>query len=158
MIVAVVAIVAIAGSMFYYFVFFKPGIAKAEIGLQEEKFEFEKEQKAVEQIKIEQEKKDKEQAEINKKINLSNALAELDKWYNDSTNKAYEVYKEAWYNQCIRLRISFASLSEDQIAEGQLPALPADIADKLGKDLKDALKMIDYRYQMQKDSIYKLYE
>ena len=35
MIIAIVAIVAIAGSMVYYFVFFRPGIAKAEIKIQE---------------------------------------------------------------------------------------------------------------------------
>ncbi|MHB8276154.1 MAG: hypothetical protein ACYDIA_00665 [Candidatus Humimicrobiaceae bacterium] len=36
MIIAIVVIIAIAGSMIYYFVFFRPGIAKAEIMLQEE--------------------------------------------------------------------------------------------------------------------------
>ncbi|MHB8277883.1 MAG: hypothetical protein ACYDIA_09550 [Candidatus Humimicrobiaceae bacterium] len=35
MIVAIVALVAIAGSTIYYFVFFKPGIAKAELKIQE---------------------------------------------------------------------------------------------------------------------------
>ncbi|MHB8276163.1 MAG: hypothetical protein ACYDIA_00710 [Candidatus Humimicrobiaceae bacterium] len=37
MIVAMVAIVATAGSLVYYFVFFRPGIAKAEIRLREQK-------------------------------------------------------------------------------------------------------------------------
>ncbi|MHB8276157.1 MAG: hypothetical protein ACYDIA_00680 [Candidatus Humimicrobiaceae bacterium] len=35
MIVAMVAIIVIAGSMIYYFVFFRPGIAKAEIKMKE---------------------------------------------------------------------------------------------------------------------------
>ncbi|MHB8276155.1 MAG: hypothetical protein ACYDIA_00670 [Candidatus Humimicrobiaceae bacterium] len=42
MIIAMVAIVAIAGSMVYYFVFFRPNIAKAEIELQEQKLELKK--------------------------------------------------------------------------------------------------------------------
>lgn len=42
MIIAIVAIVAIAGSLIYYFVFFRTGIEKAEIRLQEQKLESEK--------------------------------------------------------------------------------------------------------------------
>ena len=42
MIVAIVAIVAIVGSFIYYYIFFKPGIEKAEIRLQEQKLESEK--------------------------------------------------------------------------------------------------------------------
>ena len=57
MIIAMVAIVAIAGSMIYYFVFFRPGVTRAEIRLQEENLKYEKEQKALEQKNIEQEKK-----------------------------------------------------------------------------------------------------
>ena len=37
MIIAIVAIIAIAGSLIYYFVFFKPGIERAEIRLREQK-------------------------------------------------------------------------------------------------------------------------
>ena len=49
MIVAIIALVAIAGSMIYYFVFFKPEQQKAEIRLEAQKLEFEKEQKELEQ-------------------------------------------------------------------------------------------------------------
>ena len=51
MIVAIIAIIVIAGSILYYFVFFRPGREKAEIQLQtlqeqtqEQKFEIEKEE------------------------------------------------------------------------------------------------------------------
>ena len=70
MIIAIVAIVAIAGSMVYYFVFFKPGIAKAEIRLQEEKFEFDKKEIGK-----------KSEEETLRKENLERCLKEADDWY-----------------------------------------------------------------------------
>lgn len=72
MIVAMIAIIAIAGSMIYYFVFFKPGIAKAEIKLQEQKFELDKK---------EIEKKAAEEA--TRKVNLEKCLKEADDWYGE---------------------------------------------------------------------------
>jgi len=68
MIIAIVAIVAIAGSIIYYFVFFKPEIEKAEIRLQEQKLELEK--KATEQAPG--------------KENLERCLKETEDWYNEA--------------------------------------------------------------------------
>lgn len=39
MIIAIIAIVAIAGSFVYYFVFFRPGIEKTEIRLRNKKLQ-----------------------------------------------------------------------------------------------------------------------
>lgn len=73
MIIAMVAILAIAGSMIYYFVFFKPGIAKAEVLLQEQKFESDKK---------EIEKKATEEA--TRKANLEKCLQETEDWYSEA--------------------------------------------------------------------------
>jgi flagellar basal body-associated protein FliL len=62
MIIAIVAIVAITGSLIYYFVFFRPGIEKAEIRLQE--------QKAAE--------------EVIRKENLEKCLKETEDWYKET--------------------------------------------------------------------------
>ena len=146
MIIAMVAIVAIAGSMIYYFVFFRPGVTRAEIRLQEENLKYEKEQKALEQKNIEQEKKDKEQAEINQKTKLLDALIALDKWHQDSLNQAYKDYRIQWDNECTRL--------------GKKPEspLPTATADTFNEYYNQAIKRIDESYQSQKDDIYKLYE
>jgi uncharacterized protein HemX len=45
MIIAIVAIVVIAGSMLYYFVFFQPGIQRQNLALQQTKYEFDQKQK-----------------------------------------------------------------------------------------------------------------
>lgn len=66
MIIAMVAIVAIAGSMIYYFVFFKPENARVELKLQE-KFQ---------EDKIKQEQVNKEK--------LKQALDDLDNWYKEA--------------------------------------------------------------------------
>jgi len=69
MITAIVAIVLIAGALVYYFVFFKPGIERDAIRLQEQKLEIEikeKEQKATE--------------EAQRKANLEKCLKEAEEW------------------------------------------------------------------------------
>jgi uncharacterized protein HemX len=45
MIIAIVAIIAIAGSLFYYFVFFKPELIREELTFQKEKYELEQKEK-----------------------------------------------------------------------------------------------------------------
>jgi regulator of replication initiation timing len=65
MIVAIIALVAIAGSLVYYFVFFKPENARVELRLQEK----------LQEDKIKQEQVNKEK--------LKQALDELDNWYKE---------------------------------------------------------------------------
>ena len=69
MVCAIVAIIAIAGSVIYYFVFFKPEIEKAEIKLQVQKLELEKN---------EIDKKNTE--ETLRKENLENCLEKVEDW------------------------------------------------------------------------------
>jgi len=150
MIIAIVAIVAIAGSMIYYYVFFRTGIAKAEIRLQEENLKFEKEKQLSEELRIENEKKTKEQEELNKKAALFEALADLGKWHNDSLDKAYKDYSAQWKKACEDLGWKFISPSESW--------LPKATAETLNENYNQAIKRIDEQYQSQKDDIYKLYE
>ena len=143
MIIAIVAIVAITGSLIYYLVFFRPGIEKAEIRLQEEK-------QASEKLRIETEKKDKEQKEIDKKTGLVNALAYLEKWHNDSLDQAYKDYSAQWKKACEDLGMKFTTPPES--------LLPKATADMLNEYYDKAVERIDESYQSQKDDIYNLYE
>lgn len=61
MIVAIIAVVAIAGSMVYYFVFFRPGIERAEVILQEQKLKEDSEKQKIEKDILELERKKLEQ-------------------------------------------------------------------------------------------------
>lgn len=70
MIIAMIAIVAIAGSMIYYFVFFRTGIEKDEILLQEQRIELE--QKEKEKIATD---------EALRKENLDKCLQDAEDWY-----------------------------------------------------------------------------
>ena len=73
MITAIVAIVLIAGAMIYYFVFFKPGIERDAIRLQEQKLELEQ--------------KDKQE----NKAKLEECLKEAEKNYKDRQNRWYDL-------------------------------------------------------------------
>lgn len=150
MIVAISALIAIAGSMIYYFVFFRPEIAKAEIRLQEEK-------QAADELRIESEVESKKQEELDKKaalgqevldkkVKLVEALAEAEKWYNDSIAQANEAYYAQWNIECERL--------------GRKPnsALPVDIVTILDDRHNKTINQIEKQYQSKKDDIYKLYE
>lgn len=153
MIIAIIAIVAIAGSMIYYFVFFRTGIAKAEIGLQEQKLELEKEKQRATEISIEKDKEDKaqqeankEQQELNKKANLAEDLAELEKWHDDKLNQAYESFRAIWNKECERLGLKPES------------PLPNSTGELLKKDFYQIVEIIKENYQSKKDDIYKLYD
>jgi len=135
MITAIIAIVAIAGSLIYYFVFFKPGLQQKDLEFQKEKYQIEQ-----------KEKQDNKQEELNKKAGLINALAGLEKWHNESLDQAYKDYRAQWDKECERLGLEPES------------ALPNNTADTFNKYYDDARKRIDESYQSQKDDIYKLFE
>jgi hypothetical protein len=152
MIVALVAIIAIAGSLIYYFIFFKPTQQKAEIRLQEQKLEMEKDKQRADEIRIENDKKDKElqelnkeQQELDKKAQLSIALADIDKWYNEALDEARKVYHEDWDLNC----------KNRGLAPGS--PLPSDIAKGLDDRFHESIVIINKNYEMKKDEIYKLY-
>jgi flagellar basal body-associated protein FliL len=99
MIIAIVAIVAIAGSMIYYYVFFRTGIEKAEIRIQEQKLELEKN---------EIDKKNAEEAL--RKENLEKCLKELEDWkknlfeeiqYLEEAEFAWKAYQDE-LSECYR--------------------------------------------------------
>ena len=70
----IVAIVAIAGSIAYYFVFFKPNMQREELKYQKSIYEQEQAEKIEEQVKLEEIKTDgEERAEIEKYINDYNS-------------------------------------------------------------------------------------
>lgn len=146
MIVAIVALIAIAGSMIYYFVFFRTDKERAEVMLQVERLKYEKEQKTLEQTKIYLDKKDKEQAEANKKLNLLNALDNLTKWYDDGMSQIFKDYLIEWNDACKRL-----GLKPDS-------ALPSTMAEGIDKRRSEKEKFLTESYNSQKEDIYKLYE
>ena len=135
MIIAIVAVVAIAGSMIYYYVFFRTGIEKAEIRLQEEKLELEKENQ-----------RDEEQEELNKKAALFEALAGLEKWHNESLDQAYKTYREQWDKACKYL--------------GKEPGsdLPNVIKKDIDEEYNKACEKIDKQYQAEIEKTFKLWE
>lgn len=99
MVCAIVLVLAISGSMVYYFAFAKPANEKAEIRLQEQKLELEKEKqneentkKYLEKIKEEEEKRQKDLEEAYRKEALYNCL-----------DNAYENYTKSWNEECKRL-------------------------------------------------------
>lgn len=139
MIIAIIAIVAIAGSLIYYFVFFKPGLQQKDLEFQKEKYQIEQ-----------KEKQDNKQEELNKKTNLLNALADLDKWHSDSLDQAYKDYSAQWKKACEDLGGEFTSPSESP--------LPKATVETLNEYYNQAIKRIDESYQSQKDDIYKLFE
>lgn len=146
MIIAIIAIIAITGSLIYYFVFFKPSQQKSEISLQEQKLELEKEKQRADEIKIEKDKEYKEQQELNNKAELAEKLGYLEKWRSEGLQKAYKNYKENWYNECIN-----RGLAPDS-------PLPMDIANRLEDIYRKDINHINKLYQDLKDDIYKLYD
>lgn len=132
---AIVLILAISGSMIYYFVFFRPEKERAEIRLQEEELEFEKEKQRAE-----------EQEELDSKEELAEQLTELNNWYNESLEEAYENFRENWYNECVS-----RGLQPDS-------PLPQDIAEILEERYMKEIEIIKERYEGAKDEIYRLYD
>ncbi len=153
MIVAIIGIIIIAGSMLYYFVFYRPGIVKVELKLQEQKLELEKEKQKATEVSIEKDREDRlqqeaneEQQELNKKAALEKALNDLDVWYNEAMQKVNESYKENWYNECISRGLAPES------------PLPKDVADHLEELRQKGFERVNKEYQSQKDGLFKLYE
>jgi uncharacterized FlaG/YvyC family protein len=85
MIVAIVVMVAIAGSMIYYFVFYKPGVERAEIKLQEQKLEQDKEKQKIEEQKKQDEIKANEEKKASEEsiIEEQKRKEEVEKYIND---------------------------------------------------------------------------
>jgi len=153
---AVVFMVLIAGSMVYYYVFFRPNNekakwqaqlkveeeeAQAKLKLEEEKLKLEQDKQA--QVKAEAYRE--EQEKQNKQIALNNALVELDNWYNKTLDEAYKGYMERWNDEC-----AYRGLQPNS-------RLPSDIANDLTQAYEDETKRIDDLYKSQKDDLYKQY-
>jgi flagellar basal body-associated protein FliL len=133
MIVAIVAIVAIAGSMIYYFVFFRTGIAKEEIRLQEQK------------LQQEQEKEKKATVDsIANKHALNDCLKQAELIHNLAVGAAWENYQKSWDTEVKRLN------SKDD-------TLPNNLADDLNKDRIDAISRADTQYESSKNDCFKLH-
>lgn len=167
MIVAIVTLVAIAGSMIYYFVFFKPGIAKAEIRLQEQKFQQEKDIQTQDSLDKALKEKQATVNSIAKESALSSCLDQAYKDYSSAFDKAKsnllesfkminDLYSKNWDTECAKLNLSPGS------------PLPTYIADRLKKELDDqTAKAIEYSdkafakiekdYENAKADCYKLY-
>ena len=139
MIVAIIAMIAITGSLIYYFVFFKPGLQQKDLEFQKEKYQIEQ-----------KEKQDNKQEELNKKVVLFEALVDLEKWHNDSLDQAYKDYSAQWKKACEDLGREFISPSESW--------LPKATAETLNENYNKAIKRIDEQYQAEIEKTFKLYE
>ncbi len=102
MVCAIVLVLAISGSVVYYFAFAKPGNERAELEFEKEKLRKEEEQREEEELK-------ETLKELKRERRLQNCL-----------DGAYENYIEAWDSQAERLG------SED----GFLPGVTADNLDE----------------------------
>lgn len=108
MIVAIIALVAITGSMLYYFAFAKPANERAELELEKEKLR-------KEEVRERKEKQESEQAEALKEYKLYECM-----------NSSYEEYRRHWNSECENL-----GFPEDS-------ALPEDIAKYLDEKWEKA--------------------
>jgi len=98
MVCAIVLVLAVSGSMIYYFAFAKPANERAEL-------EWEKEKLEKEQTEKEEEERKEAYKELEREINLQNCL-----------DGAYENYIDAWDEQVKRL----------DSKDGFLPGVTAD--------------------------------
>jgi len=128
LIVSMVAIVAIAGSMIYYFVFFKTEQAREQLRLEE--------------VKIKQEQNAKTQNLLSRKA----AITELDNWRAEADYFAYEEYKSKWNFQC------------EQLNKPADSSLPKNIAKELESWLDKEKNIIAEEYKAKLDAIIKQYD
>ncbi len=160
MVCAIVLVLAIAGSMIYYFASFKPNNERAEweaeIKVKEEQLAFEKEKlrKEEEQAEeqAEEEKKQelieeilKRQEEADQEEALANCLSAKWESYNEKRKEAFKEYQNAWDFQCKQL--------------GRSPgcSLPVSAADMVDEKFEEDLKYIDEVYEKEVDACYRHY-
>lgn len=157
MIVAIVVMVAIAGSLIYYYVFFRPGIEKAEIRLQEQKFQQEKEIQTQESLDKALKEKDATLESIAKDSALSSCLDQAYKNYISAWDDAKsnmlkgfqminDIYNKSWDAECAKRGLAPGS------------PLPSSIADKLNKELDDQTAEVSKGFDNQIERIEKNYE
>jgi len=135
MVCAIVLVLAVAGSLIYYYVFFRPGIERAEIGLQEEELELEK----IKQSAEEEEKNIKQRG-------LAKCLDGAYQEYDRRMDEVYKTYVEAWNDECERL-----GLKPDSV-------LPGKTADGLDEKYQREVDRTDKAYEDDKDDCYKLWQ
>jgi len=138
MVCVIVLVLVVSGSMIYYFVFFRTEKDRAEIKLQEEMLELEKQ-------KIKQEA-EAGKIEQNKKTELSDKLTNLEIVHTEALQEAYDNYIKNWNDSCERLGLEPES------------ALPENIAKHIEEQYQEDIENINNYFNNLRDSIYKLYE
>ena len=156
MVCAIVLVLAISGSMIYYFAFFIPGNEKAkweaEIELKQEQLEWEKEkqekeeqQKKNKEIKLEQEKFEKETQEALKQQGLADCLDGAYQNYKERMDECFKTYVRAWDTAC------------EIIGRNPDCTLPEKTADSLDKDYQREVDRTEKAYDDDKADCFKLY-
>ena len=130
-----IIVLSISSSLIYYYGFFRPGIEKSEIRLQEKKFELEKENQRAE----EEEKNIKQQG-------LAKCLDDAYKEYSRRLLANYQVYADLWDAECKRLNLPANS------------PLPNDSAERIRKELDDGYERITKDYESKKNDCFKLWQ
>ena len=152
MILAIVVMIVIAGSMVYYFIFFRPGIEKAEVKLQEQKFQHEKDIQTQESLDkaLKEEEALKETQEAIKNIKkaqaLDDCLKETQDWWNKASRDIQEAYLQAWNDECSKRGLPYGS------------NLPANIANKLEQERIDAFAQLEREFESRQQDCYNLYK
>jgi hypothetical protein len=139
MIIAIIAIIIIAGSMVYYYVFYKPGIESAAIKLQEQKLEVEKSSQIKEQVKEYLSEYNAIRQEFIDKISETK-LAELKeiriKLMKLSVPEGYGKYKDAKDSCLTAMNESISDLQDLSYADSNKDSSKIlEILDKLKKDI-----------------------
>ena len=139
-------VLSVSGSLIYYFGFFRPEIEKAEIRLQEQNLEFEKEKQRAEEQQQKQEKLQKAIEESIRQEGLADCLDFAYQDYKKRWDEAYTQYLENWNFQCKRLGLQPNS------------PLPNNIVEDLDKEYNDTLEKVSIDYENAKNTCFKLWQ
>jgi len=137
----VVLVLAISGSMIYYFAFAKPSIEREKLELEEEKIKQEEEK-----IKQEEDKQNQEAMEkILKRASLNDCLDSAFKEYERRFEACNKQYHESWDAACKELNLSPGS------------DLPGNIAEPIQNHYEHEIERTEEAYENAKNDCFKKY-
>jgi len=147
---AIVLVLAVSGSMIYYYAFFRPRneTAKweAELEFEKEKQEAELKKEAEELAKEEAQKREEKLKEIVREGALSECLNGAYENYQKNLDMAYEEYVRQWNFSC------------EELGRQKDCGLPDYIADKLNKEHENTVERYDKIYESDKKDCYDFWD
>ncbi len=150
MVCAIVLVLAVSGSMIYYYAFFRPRNERAEweaeLEFEKEKQEAELKKEAEEFAKEEAQKRKEELEELHTQEALAKCLDGVEAKYLENLDKAYEEYIEDWNLNCKEFGLSPNS------------SLPLDLAERIEGAYKNELERIDKLYENAKSDCFDFFD